>query len=235
MGAEMDRLLEYLDTHGALEEYTALNKQLVDLKLQLNHIKEYQEMLKTFQSRLTSIKEQLIFESRDTDEYLSYAESLVKSLRQKYSEMTRMFYPKKKSGLLIANNSGDNQLRFDIEARIEDDSSDGVNEVKIFCFDMLLLLQQISNFGFIIHDSRLLANMDPRQRTTLYRIAYDICNENDFQYITSINDDALETIKDIMDEEEYQTIMEKGIILTLNDDSPNSKLLGIQVDIDLEK
>ena len=100
---------------------------------------------------------------------------------------------------------------------------------------MLLLLQQISNFGFIIHDSRLLANMDPRQRTTLYRIAYDICNENGFQYITSINDDALETIKDIMDEEEYQTIMENGLILTLNDDSPNSKLLGIQVDIDLEK
>ena len=38
-----------------------------------------------------------------------------------------------------------------------------------------------------------------------------------------------------MDEEEYQTIMENGLILTLNDDSPNSKLLGIQVDIDLEK
>lgn len=96
MGAEMDQLLEYLDTHGALEEYTALNKQLIDLKLQLNHIKEYQEMLKTFQSRLTVIKEQLIFESRDTDKYLSCAESLIKSLRQKYSEMARMFYPKKK-------------------------------------------------------------------------------------------------------------------------------------------
>ncbi len=235
LGSEMDQLLSYLNTHGALEEYTALNKQLSDLQSKLNHIKKYQEMLKSFQSRLSSIKEQMIFDDRDAEEYLNDAEAHIKSLKRKYLEMTKLFYPKKKSGLRISNNKGDNKLRFDIEARIEDDSSDGVNEVKLFCFDMLLLLQRISSISFVFHDSRLLANMDPRQRTTLYRIAYDISKDNDFQYITSINDDSLDTIKDIMDEEEFDTIMKNGIILTLNDDAPESKLLGIQVDVDLEK
>ena len=235
LGSEMDQLLNYLNTHGALEEYTALNKQLSDLQSKLNHIKKYQEMLKSFQSRLSSIKEQMIFDDRDADEYLNDNEIHIKSIKHKYLEMAKLFYPKKKSGLRISNNKGDNRLRFDIEARIEDDSSDGVNEVKLFCFDMLLLLQKISNISFVFHDSRLLANMDPRQRTTLFRIAYDMCKDSGFQYITSINDDSLDSIKGIMDEEEFNTIMKEGIILTLNDDAPESKLLGLQVDVDLEK
>lgn len=234
-GKEMDQLLGYLDTHGALEEYTALNKQLTDLRLRLNHIKEYQNMLKAFQTRLNELKDECVIESRKTDKYIETSESLLKTIRQTYFEMAKTFYPKKKSGLIIENNIGENQLRFNIEARIEDDSSDGVNEVKIFCFDMLLLLQGISGFEFILHDSRLLANMDPRQRTTLYRVAFDICKDHNFQYITSINEDTLKTIQALMDEDEYTSIVEKNVILSLNDDSPSSKLLGLQVDVDLEE
>ena len=235
LGEEMDRLLRYLNTHGALEEYTSLNKQLADYQVQLNHIKEYQELIKAFQKKQTEIKNQLIAEDQYTLSYLEDSESVLKGLRKKYVEMTKEFYPNKKSGLSIENNARENQVRFNIEARIEDDSSDGVNEVKIFCFDMLMLLQKTSNIRFAFHDSRLLANMDPRQRTILYRLAFDICSANGFQYITSINDDALESIKNIMDsDEEYVSIMEDGIILTLNDDSEESKLLGIQVDMDLE-
>ena len=33
---------------------------------------------------------------------------------------------------------------------------------------------------------------------------------------------------------EYQNIIRNNIILELNDDAPESKLLGIQIDIDLE-
>ncbi|MCH5198143.1 MAG: DUF2326 domain-containing protein [Oscillospiraceae bacterium] len=235
LGKKMDQLLTYLNTHGALEEYSALNQQLTDYQLRLNHIQEYQNMLKAFQNKLKEIKNQFILEDKSTDTYLEEAEPSLKALRQKYYEMTKLFYPKKKSGLLIENNTGENQIRFNVEARIEDDSSDGVNEVKIFCFDMLLLLQKMSNFEFLIHDSRLLANMDPRQRTTLYRVAYDICKDFGFQYITTINEDALNSVQAVMDQEEYHEIIENGTILTLKDDSASSKLLGIQVDMDLEK
>lgn len=235
VGEEMDRLLGYLDTHGALEEYTALNKQLTDLKLRLSHIKEYQNMLKAFQLRLNQIKDEYMLENRKTEKYLDDAETQLKALRQSYFEMAKLFYPKKKSGLIIENNPGENTIRFNIEARIEDDSSDGVNEVKLFCFDMLMAMQHSSSLGFIIHDSRLLANMDPRQRAMLYRVAYDVCQEHHIQYITSINEDALLSIEDLMDGDEFKTILTDNTVLYLNDDSPRSKLLGIQVDIDLEK
>lgn len=234
LGTKMDQLLAYLNTHGALEEYSAINSQLTDLMVKLNHIKEYQNMLRAFQTKLNDLKDELTLENRRAEAYLDDSEEKLKALRKQYREMTKKFYPKKKSGLVVENNTGENQLRFNIDARIEDDSSDGVNEVKIFCFDFLLLLQKTTNFEFLFHDSRLLANMDPRQRTMLYRVAYDLCKENGFQYITTINEDALKTIKEAMEPEEYREIIDEGIILTLKDDSANSKLLGVQVDMDLE-
>ena len=125
-------------------------------------------------------------------------------------------------------------LRYTLEARIEDDSSDGVNEVRMFCFDWLLLNCQKSKIKFVAHDSRMFANMDPRQRETLFRIAFETCQTTDFQYICSVNEDALLSFESMMTEEEYQDIVKSNIILELNDDSPESKLLAIQIDIDLE-
>lgn len=78
------------------------------------------------------------------------------------------------------------------------------------------------------------ANMDPRQRETLFRIVYETCKQKDFQYICSINEDALESFESLMDAEEYKNIIKDNIILELNDDAPESKLLGIQIDMDLE-
>ena len=146
----------------------------------------------------------------------------------------KRFYPKKKSGLVLKNNSGENMLRYTLEARIEDDSSDGVNEVRIFCFDLLILVCKKSNIRFIMHDSRLFANMDPRQRETLFRIANDVCVEKEYQYICSINEDAILSFKSLMSSEDYSQIITNNIILELNDDAPESKLLGMQIDIDLE-
>ena len=38
----------------------------------------------------------------------------------------------------------------------------------------------------------------------------------------------------MMGEEEYKNIIQDNIIMELNDDDPSSKLLGVQIDIDLE-
>lgn len=234
LGQRMDELLDYLNTHGALEEYVALTKQLSSLQNELNRIQEYQKILKSYRDTKLSIKSEMIEQDKAADAYLEEESKYLESLRNKYWEYAKRFYPKKKSGLVIKNNSGENLLRYMLEARIEDDSSDGVNEVRMFCFDWLILNCQISKLRFIIHDSRMYANMDPRQRETLFRIVYETCMEKDFQYICSINEDALDSFESMMEAEEYQNIIKDSIILELNDDAPESKLLGIQIDIDLE-
>lgn len=234
IGEKMDELLDYLNSHGALEEYVALTKQLSALKNELNRVHEYQRILKAYRDTKLDIKACMIEQDKATDLYLEEKDNYLDSLRIKFWEYAKRFYPKKKSGLVIRNNSGENTLRYSLEARIEDDSSDGVNEVRMFCFDWLLLNCQVSKMKFIAHDSRMFANMDPRQRETLFRIVDESCRNTDFQYICSINEDALLSFKSMMEEKEYQSIIQHNVIMELNDDAPMSKLLGIQIDIDLE-
>lgn len=234
LGQRMDELLGYLNSHGALEEYVALTKQLSSLRNELNRIQEYQRILKSYRDMKLDIKAAMIEQDKAADTYLEEERTYLDDLKNKYWNYAKRFYPNKKSGLVIKNNLGENMLRYMLDARIEDDSSDGVNEVRMFCFDWLILNCQKSKMRFIAHDSRMFANMDPRQRETLFRIVYETCKEKDFQYICSINEDALLSFQPLMTAEEYRDIVMNNIILELNDDAPESKLLGIQIDIDLE-
>lgn len=234
LGKRMDELLGFLDSYGALEEYVALTKQLNALNNELNRIQEYQKILKAYKDNELRIKAELIEQDKETEKYLEAEEGYLRKLRNQYWNYAKKFYPKKRSGLVINNNSGENMLRFNLDARIEDDSSDGVNEVRMFCFDLLLLNCKKSKMNFLAHDSRLFANMDPRQRETLFRIVNDTCAESNMQYVCSINEDALLSFQTLMTGKEYEKYVLDNVILELNDDAPESKLLGIQVDIDLE-
>lgn len=234
LGKRMDELLSFLDSYGALEEYVALTKQLNVLNNELNRIQEYQKILKAYKDNDLQIKVELIEQDKETEDYIESEREYFRKLQNQYWDFVKRFYPKKKSGLVISNNSGENMLRFNLDARIEDDSSDGVNEVRMFCFDLLLLICKKSKMRFLAHDSRLFANMDPRQRETLFRIVFETCKENNMQYICSINEDALLSFKSLMTDDEYKQYVIDNIRLELNDDAPESKLLGIQVDIDLE-
>lgn len=235
IGERMDVLLEYLNTHGALDEYVSLTKELNDLKNEIARINEYQHILKTYHDSQLDIKISMMDKDKEADLYLEENNKHLDNLKEKFQEYAKCFYPNKKSGLVIKNKTGDNKLRYTIEARIEDDSSDGVNEVRMFCFDWLLLNCKVSKIRFIAHDSRLYANMDPRQREALFEIVYEGCKNEGLQYICSINEDALLSFKSMMKEETYKKIIQDNIIMELNDDDPTSKLLGIQIDIDLEE
>ena len=118
--------------------------------------------MKTYKDTVLDIKANLIIQDKETQTYLDDEAEYLSELKNKYWTFAKRFYPKKRSGLVIKNNSGENTLRYTLEARIEDDSSDGVNEVRMFCFDFLLLICRKSKIRFIAHDSRLFANMDPR-------------------------------------------------------------------------
>ncbi len=235
LGTQMDELLRFLDSHGALEEYSSLNSQLSAFQREASRIEEYQKILKSYKDLQLEIKEEYIEQDKSMNLYLLSEQDYISKLKETFQHYAKRFYPKKRSGLVVRNNSGENTIRCEIEARIEDDSSDGVNEVRLFCFDLLILLCKISKVRFLMHDSRLFANMDPRQRESLFRIISNVCSENELQYICTINEDALLSFKNLFDDVEYKKIILDNVRLELKDDCPESKLLGIQVDIDLEE
>lgn len=111
LGQRMDELLDYLNSHGALEEYVALTKQLSALNSELNRIQDYQRILKAYRDTELDIKASLIAEDKQAEEYLESEKEYLTALRSQYGNFAKRFYPKKRSGLVIKNNSGENMLR----------------------------------------------------------------------------------------------------------------------------
>jgi uncharacterized protein YydD (DUF2326 family) len=225
-----------LKSTGSLEEYAKLNEQLTQLKVKLDKLKSYRELMDQYKSKIDEIKEDLARENKETNEYLRNNEELKNRNIQVFSSFAEQFYVDKPAGIIIDNNDGINLNRFKIEATIDSDSGDGVNNVKIFCFDWTLLKNQNNhNVKFIFHDSRLISEIDPRQIATMFQIANFNSKEYGYQYIISANQKELDAIKEEFDDQEYQDYIEKNVIEELTDESNESKLLGITVSLNYEK
>lgn len=231
-----DEKLQYLNSHGALDDYTQLANLLAENKMSLLKLQQYKEIVKEYKTRQEEVKKEFANENIATVEYLSNIELLIKKNILIFQSLSEQFYEGKSSGITIENNEGQNKLRFDIKAKIEDDTGDGVNEVRTFCFDWTLLKGQYNhNVKFIFHDSRLISENDPRQVATMLKIACQESQKNDFQYILSINQSTLDLLQKELSEEEYKALIIDTEILELNDISNENKLLGIQLDLNYTK
>ena len=231
-----DEKLQYLNSHGALDDYTQLTNLLAENKMSLLKLQQYKEIVKEYKTRQEEVKKEFANENIATVEYLSGIESLIKRNILMFQSLSEQFYEGKSSGITIENNEGQNKLRFEIKAKIEDDTGDGVNEVRTFCFDWTLLKGQYNhNVKFIFHDSRLISENDPRQVATMLKIAYHESQKNDFQYILSINQSTLDLLQKELSEDEYRTLIIDTEVLELNDISDENKLLGIQLDLNYTK
>lgn len=232
LNREKDEYYHFLGTHGALAEYEILLNTLSDRRRIAGRLIEFQQLKKTCDERWQRVKLEMSEEDVRTSEYLAAAVSLKQMISERFRGMARRIWPSLSSGLLIENNDGDNLIRFDIEARVEGDASDGKAESKIFCFDMTVLLsQQNHSVRFLMHDNRLFPGIDPRQRAEIFRIAHELGLKHDCQYIASLNEDNFVAMRDVMEANEFEAVLRKQVVLELMDDTASGKLLGITVDL----
>lgn len=228
---KLDDLMQYLGEHQALDLFASLSKKNEKLKTERDSLLKYQELLSEYKIKERQIEKDIINLNEFTEQYLISIESEVAEIRDYFRSLAKTFYPDAIAGLTIDPNNGDNQLCFKIDAKIESDASDGINNVKIFCYDLTILFKGYNhNIDFIFHDSRLFAETDERQKTDMFNTMYQkFANENK-QYIATVNQNQLDEIKKHMTDDMFEIIIHKNTVLTLTDDSDNGKLLGIKVD-----
>jgi uncharacterized protein YydD (DUF2326 family) len=231
--AELDRQLKALGEARALDQYIALVNEIAALTAQAQKLKDYQAIDLEYSNREAILEGRMSDEVIKTNTYLEETKALRDRNFAVFKNLVTRFYPNSPAGISLHNNEKKgNMKRFDLAVRVENDSSDGINEVRIFCYDLTLLcLKQGHKVDFIFHDSRLYANMDVRQRAMLFRIANEVTVQRGFQYIATLNPDSISGMESEFENDEFARIVTENVVLELKDDSPEGKLLGVQVDM----
>ncbi|MBL7993090.1 MAG: DUF2326 domain-containing protein, partial [Candidatus Kapabacteria bacterium] len=237
LGKQKDERMQYLGTHGAFEEYEALNRKLSDLKVKLKKLQEYKELSDAHKARLSEVKLQLQQENLGALEHLRHDfHAIVDGNTKVFRLLAQEFYDDKPAGIDVKVNEGENMLRYDIEAAIRHDGPGGIQQVKIFCFDWTLLLQQYNHkMRFLVHDSPIVAEADPRQIAIMLKTAQRYAASKNYQYILTINEKDMQAAIERMESEDIKTIFNSSTIkLELTDESDEAKLLGIDVHLNFE-
>ncbi len=218
---ERSTLFNILKTHGALEEYTLLQKQHMDTVNELNSVISSIATVRsvnTSESELKIAREVLQQKARlDYDERHLVREQAI-SIFNSYSEFLYSV-----PGRLVLD-VGPAGFRFDVE--IERSGSSGIDNMKIFCYDIMLArlwAERKPSPRLLIHDSTIFDGVDERQRALALELAARESEGTGFQYICTLNSDNVP-----WDEFSPQFDLSKYIKLNLTDESADGCLLGIR-------
>jgi len=228
-------VLKYLENKGALEEYHSLNREKDSIKENLEQIQRDEKSLITYKKDERKIKleiDQFKLELLDLESQLK---ERIQFLGQSFREISEEFYnrvlaklgsdalasPFDEAKAIVSDEFCKMSKKFNteklykIEPKIDNkNTSDGINEMKIFIYDMLLYKLNPNLIGLVGHDNRLFDMVDERQ----IAYAFDYTNKNLTQYICSISDTKFKEAK------EYSELnLDDYVIKTLNE---TKKLFG---------
>lgn len=186
---ERASLLEILQTHGALEEHTKLQELYLETVADLNELNKRIEELKKFEegkSVLKIEKERLLQRMRrDYEERHIQIERAI----DLFNTNSRFLY--NAPGTLIID-VGDNGFRFRVDIRR--DGSEGIGNMKIFCYDLMLAQlwsERDPSPRLLIHDSTIFDGVDERQVALALQLADRESRRCGFQYICTFNSDMI--------------------------------------------
>ena len=225
---ELDNHMKFLNAHQALDVFTKMSSSLAELQQNREKLQGYEKLQHDYEQKKISLKKEMILQSEETATYLDQVKNDINEIMEDFRVLVKRFYPDALAGITVRNNDGKNQIRYDIEAKIQSDSSDGINSVKLFCYDLTLLMHGSNHFmDFIFHDSRLFSDIDEVHCNVLFEIVKT--KFTDKQYIASINQNQLNALsKDI------QGFVKDHVVRELTDDSDGGKLLGITVELEYD-
>ena len=214
-------IMRILNTHGALEQLTKLQSEIGRLEVEVNIIRE---QFKTSQ-KLENIRNELEIERnqlklrlhRDFNE----RERQLSEAIMAFEEISQRLY--ESAGSMTIEETDDGPI---FQFPIQGSRSKGIKNMKIFCFDMMLMqLCAKREIGprFLIHDSHLFDGVDGRQVIRALRIGAEMAKKFKFQYIVTMNED------DAFKEKELDFDLKDYLLPTrLTDATEDGDLFGIR-------
>ncbi len=225
-----DKLIKDLSHSGALEERDALKDRITTLQEEQNELEKYERLLNDFKTKQSNLTLEEAKNKAKSINYLNEHKEYLTQIEQKFRTLVKKFYDNKGGSFSIEDNKSAKYL-FDINIHVPKESSQGIGEIKIFCYDVLLLLLNLDLLGFLAHDGCIFSEVDPRQQATIFKVIIELLEKHDFQYFINIGDSSLKKIleADILTEQEKE-IINNSIRLKLSDKSPKHWLFGEKFD-----
>ena len=210
----------------ALDEFAALANKHAALKEERDRLVQFLSFTDKLQEHSQRIREQLLQEDRQATDYANSVP--LERHASIFEKLVGMLYPGLAAGIVLEPNTGSNQIRYDLLVSIEGDGSDGINAARIIIFDWILVMHGSNHtMGFVWHDNRLFAHIDPLQRARWFSFIHSALADTGKQYIASLNTENFDAMLPHLSES-VQTELKKRVAVTLRGDTPKNKLLGIQ-------
>ena len=214
-------LMTVLQTHGALEEYTLIQRRHLDTLNELNAIVSSIDNLKSCETGLSELKidQEMLQQKarRDYDERRNIWEKAI----ELFNGYTERLY--NVAGRLLID-VGPTGFKFDVE--IERSGSTGVGNMKVFCYDMTiasLWAEKSPSPKLLVHDSAIFDGVDERQRALALELAAQGAVTRKFQYICTLNSDEVPSA-----EFSAGFKLNDYVRATLTDANVSGSLLGIR-------
>lgn len=222
-----DEKVQYLHGKKALDDYVVLTQKLSQLTSEQERLTEYSEAISKLEKQKLEIKSRRLEDDRKATSYVE--SNPIEKFDHEFTKLANMLYPRVAAGITLSANNGDrNQIRYDLEASIEGDGSDGISDAVILCFDWVILTLGLNHsMKTLWHDNRLFADIDPKVRAKWLKYIALEAEKRGLQYIFSINTENFEAMEDYLSPDEFKNLESKQII-RLKGDTPENKLLGIQ-------
>lgn len=225
-----DTILKDLNNSGALEERDSLKDRIKTLETEKNDLEKYENILSDFKKDKSDLDVKNAIVKQESISYLEKNHEKHNEIEQIFRDLVKRFYDNKGGSLKIEEAPTAKYL-FNINSHIPKEGSQGVGEVKIFCYDVLLYLLNKDVLNFLAHDGCIFSGMDGRQKTTIFKVILELIKEDNFQYFLNIGEDTFNEILDgnnqinILTKEEKETI-KQSIRLELSDKDPKDWLFG---------
>lgn len=184
-------LMAVLQSSGALESFASLQTELTKAETTvetLRHRHETAESLESGDLKLKVERARLLEQLRR-----EYAEqdTIMQEAVLTFRNISSQLYEDDKAGTLTITPTENGPV---FDPHIPGEKSKGVNNMRIFCFDamlMLLSLRRGRSPGFLVHDSHLFDGVDERQVGQALALGARLAAENNFQYIVTMNTDSV--------------------------------------------
>lgn len=222
LSVERAEYMNILNSHGALEEYSLLQNEVNKEKAKISDIQSRISRLTEIEDMISGLRVEI--ENMTSKMRRDYSERLptIKSAIKMFNSNSEYLYAHPGSLSVDVAKSG---YKFKVE--IKKSGSDGVSNMKVFCYDLMLAeywSSIVKREVPLFHDSRIFADVDPRQIALALELAKSKSEGLGFQYICSMNSSY---VPNEFLSEEFKETLDDFTIVKYHDKDDTGTLLGI--------